>query len=78
MSHVYQRKTRNLPSALQDPAVKTEALRRISAIKMLPDERAPNRHHIELAGELTGILALEMQNRQNPPEGRGLVFARVL
>ncbi len=62
LSDLYRSKIRNLSSALQDPDLKmeaTEALRGlISEIRMVPDENAPNGHHIELSGELAGILAL--------------------
>ena len=62
LSELYQTKIRNLASALQDAGLKvaaTEALRGlVSEIRMVPDENAPNGHHIELAGELAGILAL--------------------
>ena len=62
LSDLYRSKIRNLSSALQDPDLKmeaTEALRvLIYEIRMVPKENAPNAHHIELAGELAGILAL--------------------
>ncbi|MEM5476298.1 hypothetical protein [Pacificibacter sp. AS14] len=76
LSHVYQRKIRNLSFALQDPALKTEATEAlrglISAIKMLPDETAPNGHRIELAGELAGILPLGDAKTTKPATGAGL------
>ncbi|MEO9629637.1 MAG: recombinase family protein [Sulfitobacter sp.] len=62
LSDHYRSKIRNLSSALQDPDLKTEATEAlrglISEVRMVPDENAPNGHHIELAGELAGILAL--------------------
>lgn len=72
----YQRKIRNLSSALQDPALKTEATEvlrgLISAIRMLPDETTPNGHRIELAGELAGILALRDAKTTKPATCAGL------
>ncbi len=62
LSDLYRTKIRNLSSALQDPGLKmeaTEALRGlVSEIRMAPDAAASNGHHIELAGELAGILSL--------------------
>ena len=62
LSDLYRTKIRNLASALQDPGLKmeaTEALRGlISEIRLVPNSDAPQGHHIELAGELAGILAL--------------------
>jgi site-specific DNA recombinase len=62
LSEVYRTKIRNLSSALQDPGLKTEATEAlrglVSEIRMVPDTEAPNGHHIELVGELAGILAL--------------------
>ncbi|AML51829.1 hypothetical protein [Falsihalocynthiibacter arcticus] len=76
LSTVYQTKIRNLSSALQDPALMTEAteaLRElISEIRMLPDEDAPNGHRIELAGELAGILALGDAKTTKPAACAGL------
>ncbi len=76
LSDLYRSKIRNLSSALQDPDLKmeaTEALRGlISEIRMMPHENAPNGHHIELAGELAGILALGEAETTKPAQ-----FARV-
>ena len=62
LSDHYRSKIRKLSSALQDPALKTEATEAlrgvISEVRMVPDENAQNWHHIELAGDLAGILAL--------------------
>lgn len=62
LSDLYRTKIRNLASNLRDPDLKTEATEAsrglISEIRLVPDVRAPNGHHIELAGELAGILAL--------------------
>ena len=62
LSEVYRTKICNLSSALQDPGLKTEATEAlrglVSEVQMIPDVDAPNGHHIELAGELAGILAL--------------------
>tara|TARA_R110000850_G_scaffold113041_4_gene227553 strand:+ start:2002 stop:3648 length:1647 start_codon:yes stop_codon:yes gene_type:complete len=70
LSDLYRSKIRNLSSALQDPDLKmeaTEALRGlISEIRMLPHENAPNCHHIELAGELAGILDLGAAETTKP------------
>ena len=76
LSEVYRTKIRNLAAALQDPGLKmeaTEALRGlISEVRMVPDEDAPNGHHIELFGELAGILALADAETTKPAR-----FARV-
>ncbi|MBU2935166.1 MULTISPECIES: recombinase family protein [Pacificibacter] len=76
LSQAYQRKIRNLSSALQDPALKTEATEAlrglVSAIRMLPDETAPNGHRIELVGELAGILALGDAKTTKPASCAGL------
>ena len=70
LSDLYRSKIRNLSSALQDPGLKmeaTEALRGlVSEIRMVPDADAPNGHHIELAGELAGILALGSSETTKP------------
>lgn len=39
----------------------------ISEIRMMPDADAPNGHHIELSGELAGILALGESETTKPP-----------
>ena len=69
-------KVRNLASTLQDPYLKseaTEALRGlISEIRMVPDAHARNSHHIELAGDLAGILALEDAQTTRPAASAGL------
>jgi len=76
LSDLYRTKIRNLSSALQDPDLKmeaTEALRGlISEIRMVPDADAPNGHHIELAGELAGILALGEVQTTRPAASAGL------
>ena len=47
----------------------TEALRGlISEVRMVPNEEAPNGHHIELAGELAGILALGEAETTQPAQ----------
>lgn len=70
LSDHYRNKIRNLSSALQDPDIKTEATEAlrglISEIRMVPDENAPNCHHIELSGELAGILALGEEETTKP------------
>lgn len=62
LSDHYRSKILDLSSALQDPGLKTEATEAlrglVSEIKMMPNPDAPNGHHIELAGDLAGILAL--------------------
>lgn len=72
LSNLYRSKIRNLSSALQDPDLKmeaTEALRGlISEVRMVPHEDAPNGHHIELAGELVGILALGEAETTRPAQ----------
>jgi hypothetical protein len=76
LSDLYRTKIRNLSSALQDPGLKmeaTEALRGlVSEIRMVPDADAPNGHHIELAGELAGILALGEAQTTKPAASAGL------
>ena len=71
LSEVYRTRIRNLSSALQDPCLKTEASEAlrglISEIRMMPDAGAPNGHHIELSGELAGILALGEPETTKPP-----------
>lgn len=45
----------------------TEALRGLVwEIRMVPDADAPGGHHIELAGELAGILALGVSESTKP------------
>ena len=70
LADVYRTKVRNLSSALQDPSLKTEATEAlrglISEVRMMPDEIAPNGHHIELVGELAGILGLESLDTTKP------------
>ena len=72
LSDLYRSKIGNLSSALQDPALKmeaTEALRGlISEIRLMPDADAPNGHHIEIAGELAGILALGEAETTRPAQ----------
>jgi site-specific DNA recombinase len=62
LSDHYRSNIRNLSFALQDPVLKTEATEAlrglISEIRMVPDQDAQNDHHIELADDLAGILAL--------------------
>ncbi len=71
LSKAYRTKIGNLSSALQDPGLKTEASEAlrglISKIRMIPDADAPNGHHIELSGELAGILALGEPKTTKPP-----------
>ena len=61
---------RNLSSALQDPSLKTEATEAlrglIAEVRMMPDDFAPDGHHIELVGELAGILGLEDLDTTKP------------
>ena len=70
LSALYRRKVRNLAADLQDVGLKmaaTEALRGlVSEIRMVPDENASKGHHIELAGELGGILALGVLETTKP------------
>ena len=72
----YRTKIRNLASTLRDPDLKTEATEAlrglISEIRMVPDARAPNGHHIELAGDLAGILALGDAQTTRPAASAGL------
>jgi hypothetical protein len=72
LSNHYRSKIRNLSSTLQDPGLKMEAAEAlhglIREIRMVPDAEAPSGHHIELAGELSGILALgEAQTTKPAP-----------
>lgn len=71
LSEVYRSKIHNLSSALRDPGLKTEASEAlrglIAEIRMMPDADAPNGHHIELSGELAGILALGESETTKPP-----------
>nr|WP_240794049.1 recombinase zinc beta ribbon domain-containing protein [Pseudorhodobacter turbinis] len=75
LSDLYRSKIRNLSSALQDPGLKmeaTEALRGlISEVRMMPDADALNGHHIELAGELAGILSLGEADTTKPARFAG-------
>ena len=76
LSDLYRTKIRNLASNLRDPDLKTEATEAsrglISEIRLVPDVRAPNGHHIELAGELAGILALGDAEMTKPAASAGL------
>jgi site-specific DNA recombinase len=76
LSGLYQSKIRNLSSALQDPGLKTEATEAlrglVSEIRMIPDVDAPNGHHIELAGDLAGILSLSSTQTTRPAASAGL------
>ncbi|WP_298860686.1 zinc ribbon domain-containing protein [uncultured Sulfitobacter sp.] len=60
LTDLYQFKIRKPSSALRNPAIKIEATEAlcglVSEIGMIPNEHAPNGHHIELAGHLAGIL----------------------
>ena len=75
LSDLYRTKIRNLASALQDPSLKmeaTEALRGlVSEVRMVPDADAPNGHHIELVGELAGILSLGELDTTKPARVAG-------
>jgi site-specific DNA recombinase len=62
LSDLYREKIANLSAALNQPGLKLEATQilrgLISEIRMVPDRAAPGFHHIELIGDLAGILAL--------------------
>ena len=76
LSDLYRSKIRNLSSALQDPGLKTEATEAlrglVSEIRMVPDVDAPNGHHIELSGDLAGILSLGDAQTTRPAASAGL------
>ncbi len=76
LSDLYREKIASLAEALNQPDMKpqaTELLRGlISEVRMVPDRAAPGFHHVELVGDLAGILALGEPDMTKPPLVRGL------
>ena len=76
LSDLYREKIASLADALNQPELKpqaTEILRGlISEVRMVPDRAAPGFHHIELVGDLAGILALSGPDTTKPPRIQGL------
>lgn len=76
LSDLYREKIGALAEALNQPELKpqaTELLRcLISEVRMVPDRAAPGFHHIELVGDLAGILALSAPDMTKPPRLQGL------
>ena len=67
LSDLYRTKIGNLALALQHPDLKMEALRGlISEIRLAPDRDAPGGHAIELAGEFSGVFAMEDAQTPKP------------
>ncbi|MBL3596096.1 recombinase [Rhodovulum sulfidophilum] len=76
LGDLYRQKIGDLVNALSYPEVRVqaaEAMRSlISEIRMIPTADAPNRHRIELSGDLAGILALGEPDTTKPPaDGEG-------
>ena len=71
LSDLYREKIADLTAALNQPTLKPEATQilrsLVSEVRMVPDPDALAGHHIELIGELAGILALSDTDMRQPP-----------
>ena len=75
ISDLYMQKITALSEALNVPELRpqaTEILRGlISEVRMMPDATVPGGHHIELVGDLAGILGLAEGQMTKPARGAG-------